>query len=297
MIARSLLALPLLALAVPAVAQDHDHAAQTPAPASTPAPPATPVDHAAMGHTMPVPAVNGPPPPAASSGPAHAADALWGTEAMAAAREQMVVEMGGDMTTAVFHIDRLEARLGGSDGYLWDVEARVGSALSGLVLKSEGEGAFAGDLEAFDVQALWGTAISPWLDLQAGVRLDVEPDARADAALGVEGLLPYNVHLDATAFLSDQGDLTSEIEATHDMRLTQRLILQPRVAAELTAQEGAGLASVEGGLRLRYEITRRFAPYIGVEHSQSVGRTRRLSRLAGDDPSVTAVVLGVRAWF
>jgi copper resistance protein B len=255
------------------------------------------MDHAAMGHPMPAPAVNGPRPPAASSGPPHAADALWGAETMAAARTQMAVEMGGDMTTGVFHIDRLEARLGGEDGYLWDVEAAVGGPLDGLVIKSAGEGAFGGKLEALDLQALWGTAISPWLDLQAGVRLDVEPDTRAYAALGVEGLLPYNVHLDATAFLSDQGDLTGEIEATHDMRLTQRLILQPRAAAELAAQDGAGLASIEGGLYLRYEITRQFAPYIGVEHGQSVGRTRRLARLAGDDPSVTALVLGVRAWF
>ncbi len=255
------------------------------------------MDHAAMGHTMPAPAVNGPPPPAASSGPVHAADALWGAEAMAAARTQMVLEMGGDMTTAVFHIDRLEARLGGEDGYLWDLEAAVGGPLDGLVVKSAGEGAFAGDLGALDLQALWGTAISPWLDLQAGVRLDVEPETRTYAALGVEGLLPYNIHFDATAFLSDQGDLTAEIEATHDMRLTQRLILQPRVAAELAAQQGAGLASVEGGLRLRYEITRQFAPYIGVEHSQQVGRTRRLARLAGDDPSTNALVLGLRAWF
>lgn len=295
MSARWLIALPLVLLATPVLAQDHDHAASAPTP--TPAPAEPPMDHAAMGHTMPAPAVNGPPPPQALTGPAHAADALWGAEAMAPAREQMVAEMGGDMTTAVLHIDRLEARLGGEDGYLWDVEARVGSALSGLVLKSEGEGAFGGSVDDAQVQALWGTAISPWLDLQAGVRLDVEPTTRAHAALGVEGILPYNVHLDATAFLSDKGDLTAEIEATHDMRLSQRLILQPRVAAEFAAQAGAGLASFAGGLRLRYEITRRFAPYIGVEHEQQVGRSRRLARLAGDDPSVTALMLGVRAWF
>lgn len=303
MMRAALLALPLLVLAVPAIAQEHDHSAPAvtstpaPTPAPTPDPAEAPMDHAAMGHTMPAPAVNGSPPPQALSGPTHAADALWGADAMAPARAQMVAEMGGEMTTAVLHIDRLEARLGGEDGYLWDVEAAIGGQLDGLVFKSEGEGAFAGDLEAASGQILWGHAISPWLDLQAGVRLDVEPATRAHAALGVEGLLPYNLHLDATAFLSDKGDLTGEVELTHDMRLTQRLILQPRVAAEFAAQDGAGLASIEGGLRLRYEITRRFAPYIGLEHSQDVGRTRRFTRAAGEDSSVTALVLGVRAWF
>ncbi len=261
------------------------------------------MDHAAMGHAMPAPASNASP-PQATQGPVHAADAIWGEAAMARARTLMVHEMGGQMTTAVFYADRLEARLGGEDGYAWDVEALYGNATDALVLKSEGEGDLdGGDVEHADVQAMWGHAITPWFDLQAGVKLDIEPDTRIHAALGVEGLLPYMIHLEAAAFLSDQGDLTADVEATHDMRLTQRLILQPRVEALFSAQDiaarglGSGLTTVEAGLRLRYEITRQFAPYVGVEQEQLVGQTRRIARAGGEDPSRTLFVVGLKTWF
>ncbi len=222
---------------------------------------------------------------------------------MAAARAAMVRDMGGEMTTAMVLVERLEARLGAEDGYKWDVQAHYGGDLDRLVLKSEGEGEFGGELEDAEVQALWSHAIGPWFDLQAGARLDLEPETRSHLVLGVQGLAPYMWHVDATAFLSDRGDLTARVEAEYDQKITQRLILQPRVEAELSAQDiaarnvGAGLVSLSAGLRLRYEIAREFAPYVGVEHERLVGRTRRIARANGDDPASTALVLGVRAWF
>jgi copper resistance protein B len=309
----SLLALPLLALASPLAAQDHDHSAHA-APAPAPEPDSVThdhSDHAAMDHsTMDHSAHGASPPPAstaapsrAAQGPSHAADTIWGSAAMAAARAAMVRDMGGEMTTAMVLVERLEARLGAEDGYKWDVQAHYGGDLDRLVLKSEGEGEFGGELEDAEVQALWSHAIGPWFDLQAGARLDLEPDTRSHLALGVQGLVPYMGHVDAAAFLSDRGDLTARVEAEYDQKITQRLILQPRVEAELSAQDiaardvGAGLVLLSAGLRLRYEIAREFAPYVGVEHERLLGRTRRIARANGDDPASTALVLGARAWF
>ena len=104
-------------------------------------------------------------------------------------------------------------------------------------------------------------------------------------------------------FLSDKGELRGRIEGFYDQRITQRLILQPRAEIEASAQSipeigvGAGLTSIEAGLRLRYEIAREFAPYVGVEWAARVGETARLARAAGDQPSSVAYVAGIRFWF
>ena len=315
---RALFALPLLAipllLAAPVLAQEVDHSAHG-APAA-PLPEAEAHDHSTMDHSTmdhstmdhsqhampPAPAPATPPPPRASEGPRHAADAIWGEAAMAPARAQMARENGG-MTTTVVRINRLEAAFGNGEGYAWEAEAVYGGAINRLALLTEGEGAFGGAVEDAEIEALWAHAIGPWFDLRAGVRLDLEPATRSHLALGVQGLAPYMIHVDASAYLSDRGDLTARIEADHDMRITQSLILQPRVELELAAQDvperalGAGLASIEAGLRLRYEITRQFAPYVGVQWEQALGKTRRIARASGEDASAVVALVGVRAWF
>ena len=104
-------------------------------------------------------------------------------------------------------------------------------------------------------------------------------------------------------FLRNRGDLTEKVEAEYDQKITQRLILQPRVETELSAQDipergiGAGLTKVELGLRLRYEIAREFAPYVGVEYEAKTSRTANITRLAGEDPDGVKLLFGVRAWF
>ena len=296
---RALIALPLL-VAMPLAAQDMDHSAHG-APAAEPVQDHSQMDHSQ--HAMPAaPVIATEPPTRASEGPRHAADAVWGEAAMAPSRAALALE-GGRMQVGVVRLNRLEAALGDSEGYAWEAEAMYGGDINRFVLTTEGEGEFGGDVHEAEVEALWSHAISPWFDLRAGVRLDVEPETRSHLALGVQGVAPYMIHVDASAYLSDRGDLTARIEADHDMRVTQSLILQPRVELDLAAQDvperglGAGLSSVEAGLRLRYEITRQFAPYVGVEWEQSLGKTRRLARAAGDDASDVAVLLGVRAWF
>ena len=259
------------------------------------------MDHAAMGHAPPV--ADETPPPRALSGPRHAADAIWGAGVMAPARDQLARENGA-MTTGMVMLERLEARLReGHDAYLWDAQGWFGGDIDKLWLKSEGEGELGGSLESAEVQALWSHAIGPYFDLQAGVRADIEPQGRAHAVLGVQGLAPYMFEIDAAAFLSDKGDLTARIEAEYDQRLTQRLILQPRGEIALSAQGvperelGAGATKIEAGLRLRYEIVREFAPYIGVGYEAAVGKTAELVRARGGDPDGVAVLLGLRAWF
>ena len=171
-------------------------------------------------------------PPRALQGPLHAADAIWGAEAMEVAREENR-RMHGKMTTAMVMLERLEARIptdgAGEDGWLWDAQAHYGGDIDRFVLKSEGEGEFGGAIEDAEIQALWSHAIGPFFDLQAGVRLDLEPETRSHLVLGVQGLAPYMWHVDMAAFLSDRGDLTARFEGEYDQKITQRLILQPRV--------------------------------------------------------------------
>lgn len=315
----------------PAAADPHAGHAMPEPPAADPhaghaMPEAPPDPHA--GHVMPAPAADphaghampadphaghatdaaGPPvlpaPAAATSGPVHAADTVFAPAAMAAARAGIRAEHGG-MTTGRVMIDRLEARIGdGDDGYGWEGDGWWGGDIDKLWVKTEGEGAFDGEVESAEAQALWSHAIGPWFDLQAGVRYDIRPEPdRAHLVLGVQGLAPYWFEIDAAAFLSDAGDLTARIEAEYDQRITQNLVLQPRVELDVAAQDvpelgiGAGLSTIEAGLRLRYELVPEFAPYVGMEWEQAIGRTADFREAAGEDAGGVSLVLGVRAWF
>ncbi len=272
------------------------HGQPAPAPASPPAP--QPDPHA--GHRAPPgPALPPPPPPAD-----HAADALFDPAEMARARALLARENGG-FTGSMILLDRLEVTPGRGDGsYGWEAEAWFGGDLDRLLLKSEGEGALDGATERAEIQALYSRAITPFWNLHAGLRHDIRPaPSRTHAVIGIEGLAPYWLHVTGQVFLSDQGEVQARIEASHDVRIAQRLILQPRGELELSAQDmpelgiGAGVPSVELGLRLRYEIRREFAPYVGVQWERLTGDTARYSRQSGDDPDRVSFVAGIRAWF
>ena len=257
----------------------------------------------AMSEELPAPPV-APPPPGALSGPAHAADAVFGREAMAEARENLRREHGSIETYKVL-IDQLEARIrSGRDGYFLNAEAWYGGDINKLWLKTEVEGDLGRKPDQAEVQALYSRAIDPWWNLQAGVRYDLHPDPeRAYLVLGIEGLAPYWFEIDAAAFVSNKGDISARFEAEYDQRLTQKLILQPRVELDLFAQDvpeigvGSGLSSAEAGFRLRYEITREFAPYVGVGYERAFGGTADFRRAAGDKAGGLNFLVGVRAWF
>ncbi len=245
-----------------------------------------------------------PPPAEALGGPAHAADAVYGQGAMAGARTGLREEHGGSETYKVL-IDQLEFGLGeGRDSYRWDGQVWYGGDIDKLWLKTEGEGLSGGDLEYGEVQALWSRAIDPWFDLQIGVRQDIGagPD-RTHLVLGVQGLAPYWFEVDSAVFLSDRGDLTARFEGEYDLRITQRLILQPRVELDAALQDvpeleiGSGLTTAELGARLRYEIRPEFAPYVGLQYERAFGGTVDFRRRAGEDVEGWSLLVGLRAWF
>ena len=241
-------------------------------------------------------------PPPAPAG--RYADRFYPPDEMAAAEAQMMREQGGQKFTMVlFNLAEYQFRHA-TDGYRWDGEAWFGGDVDRLTLKTEGDGDRRGGVESAELQALYSRAIGPYFNLQAGVRHDFQPSpARTYATLGVEGLAPYMFDLEAAAFLSDHGDVLARIEGYYDQRITQRLILQPRIELNLAAQDvpatriGAGLGNAELGLRLRYEIRREFAPYVGLSYDAKIGRTARYARADGDDPRVGSVVAGIRFWF
>lgn len=245
-----------------------------------------------------------PPPPAALAGPANAADLVYGAEEMAEARE-MLREEHGSIETFKLLIDQAEAKIGdGRDGYGLDAQAWYGGDIDKIWLKSEGEGRFGEKPEKVEVQALWSHAVDPWFDLQIGLRHDFRPDPeRTHLVLGAQGLAPFWFEVDGALFLSDKGEVTARAEAEYDLRLTQKLILQPRVELELSAQAvpeiglGSGLTSGEIGARLRYEIIPEFAPYVGVEYERAFGGTADFARAQGEDAGGLSLVLGVRTWF
>ena len=285
--------LPLTIFAAPAIGQtiatdpmQHDHAGQLtadPKPEST--------------QQLP----QKPPPEAPKD---HAADAVFDPVEMAKAREILTHENGGLSHSFIgFDLAEYQARKG-RDGYRWEGEAWFGGDINRLTVKYEGEGEIRGALDDAEFQALWSHAFDPWWNLQTGVRHDVKPNpSRTYAVLGIEGLAPFWFKLEGSLFVSTKGDVLARAEGHYDQRITQRMILQPRFEANFAAQTvlendiGKGLSDFELGLRMRYEVKREFAPYIGVEWQTKAGRTARLTRLAGDDASFVNFVAGVNFWF
>jgi copper resistance protein B len=321
---------PALAAAPPPAKATPDphagHGTATPLPASND--PSCPPEHAAMGHCTPkaatTPAITdphagrampgkaptasppvAPPPQAAFSGPEHAADTVFDPQLMARKRAEELISEHGGYTGYMVLFDRLEYRaVDGRDGYAWDAEGWYGGDYNRLWIKTEGEGEFGEKVESAEIQALYSRAIDPWFNLQAGVRYDIRPKPdRAHLVLGVQGLAPYWFEVDGALFLSTKGDLTARLEAEYDQRITNRLILQPRVEVDLSAQNvpelgiGAGLSSADVGLRLRYEIKREFAPYVGVQYERRFGDTADFATASGEDVGGWAVLVGFRSWF
>jgi copper resistance protein B len=234
----------------------------------------------------------------------HYADRLFPRDDMERARTVMMRENGGQtFATLMFNLAEYRVQQG-RDGYHWDAEGWFGGDINRLTVKTEGEGSVGRRVDSAEVQALYSRAIGPYFNLQAGVRQDLGAGPRRTYAVaGFEGLAPYWFEVEGAVFLSDKGDVLARLEGYYDQRLTQRLILQPRAELNLSAQDipaarfGAGLSNAELGLRLRYEIARQFAPYVGVVYEAKTGRTARYARADGDDPTTTSLVAGVRLWF
>ena len=188
-------------------------------------------------------------------------------------------------------------------GQAWKGQAWIGTDLNRVWLRSEGE-RVGGRTESADVELLYGRSIARWWDVVAGIRHDFKPGASQDfAAIGVIGLAPYKFEVEATAYIGQSGQTAARFEAEYETLLTNRLILQPLVEVNLFGQNderrgiGSGLSTVEAGLRLRYEFTRKFAPYIGVVRERAFGGTADFRRAEGEDIDDTRFVAGLRIWF
>ncbi len=232
------------------------------------------------------------------------ADKYWDQEAMDEARDMEIATLGGVKTSFVI-ADRLETQIAdGEDTFIWDAQGWYGTDENKLWIKTEGKYSFADNaIDDAEIQALWSKPISRFWDLQTGIRYDFVPKGRTHAVAGIQGLAPYWFEVDAAAFLSTKGELTSSVEAEYDFFLDQRLILQPRGSLKFSAQDitdlgiGAGLTNLTLGLRLRYEFKREFAPYIGASWQRSLGETAQIVRAGGGDPGKLKLVIGVRTWY
>ncbi|MGE7955268.1 copper resistance protein B [Pseudomonas sp. NPDC089530] len=201
-------------------------------------------------------------------------------------------------------VDRLEYQDADDGSALaWDLNGWIGGDIDRLWLRSEGERTN-GHTESAQVEALWGHAIGPWWDVVSGVRQDFKPGApQTWAALGLQGMALYNFESEATAYLGEGGQSALGLKAEYDILLTNRLILQPTAEVNLYGKNdpqrgiGSGLSDLEAGLRLRYELHRQFAPYVGVTWNRSYGKTADYAREEGEDNSEARLVLGVRLWF
>ncbi len=200
-------------------------------------------------------------------------------------------------------VDRLESVT--TDGGSWatyDLEAWFGRDYDRAVLKAEGD-FDEGRLEA-QTELLWGHAVAAYWDTQLGLRYDTGggPD-RTWLAFGIQGLAPYWFEVDATGYVGEGGRTAVNLEAEYELLLTQRLVLQPRIEVDWYGRSdavrgvGSGLSEVTAGLRLRWEIRRELAPYLGVERARKFSETKELARAAGEDPSETRFVAGLRFWF
>ncbi|GIV80374.1 MAG: hypothetical protein KatS3mg050_4768 [Litorilinea sp.] len=189
----------------------------------------------------------------------------------------------------------------------WDMFASIGKEYDRFWIKSDGDLSTSQRGGEMEFQALYSRLIAPYWELQAGARFDVaysseQTRRRGHLVVGLEGLAPYWFELEPALFISQDGDVSASLTGSYDLFVTQRLILQPRLDAVAAVQEvktwgvGKGINSVGLSLRLRYELAREFAPYLGVSWSRLFGGTGDLARAEGEDTRTVGLVFGLRWW-
>lgn len=202
-------------------------------------------------------------------------------------------------------VDQLEYRVAdGHDTLAWEAQAWMGGDYHKVWFKTRGEDVVNGGTMRAEAHLLYSRAITAFWDFQVGARYDAKPNpSRTYAVIGVQGLAPYFFEADAEAFVSNRGDVSARLEAEYELLITQRLIAGPSAELNIAAQDveelgiGSGLSEIELGLRLRYEIVREVAPYVGVSWESKIGETADMARSQGTDVDDVAFVIGVRAWF
>jgi copper resistance protein B len=199
--------------------------------------------------------------------------------------------------------DQFEWQGGDDGGFSLDNKSWIGGDINRLWVRVEGESAD-GDLESAQTHVLYGRSFARWWDVVAGARVDFEPGpAQTWAAVGIQGLAPYWFEIEATGYIGPDARTHARFEVEYELLFTNRLVLQPLVELELYGKSdpergiGAGLSSMETGVRIRYEVRREFAPYAGITWDRKFFGTADFARAHGEDAGQARLALGVRTWF
>ncbi len=202
--------------------------------------------------------------------------------------------------------DQLEGRTNGPNNeFRWDGQAWIGTDMNRLWLKSEGF-LDAGGMSDGDHEALYDRPIPRmrYFDAQAGIRTDLDSGPkRVWGAVGIEGLAPYFFQFEPTFYFRDGGHLAARLSGSYDLRLTQRLIAQPELEINFYSKEdpargiGTGLSDLDTRIRLRYEFSRKLAPYVGYAYDGKFGGTATFARQSGESVANPRLVFGIRVWY
>ena len=212
--------------------------------------------------------------------------------------------MEDDPVLYMLKADKFEAR-DTDDGTVtaWEGHLWIGKDLNKLWIKTEGERSREGT-ENLEFQLLYSRAFDPNWDLQLGLRHDAKPEPERNwAVIGFYGLAPYWFEIDSALFIEEDGQVNLRFEAEYEFMLTQKWVLAPEVEANWFSEDdaelgiGSGLADIEAGLRLRYEIRREFAPYVGINYERLLGNTEDIAQAVGENTSDLQLVAGIRFWF
>lgn len=225
--------------------------------------------------------------------------------AIATAATPAFAGMADDPTLVKLMIDQLETRsTEGTDPRVMEADLWIGKDLNKAWFKADME-SVDGNTEAAEVQARYSRAIAPYWDFQIGLRHDLEPsnETRDWVALGFRGLAPYFFDIDAALYIDGNGRTQLSFDTEYEIMLTQKVVLSPELQVTLNGKsdevlgQGSGLANSEFGVRLRFEIIREFAPYVGVNWERKYGQTADFARAEGDATQDFQWVAGIRAWY
>jgi copper resistance protein B len=222
----------------------------------------------------------------------------------ASAAEMDHVHMNDDPLVGMLRVDELEGQNASPDDALaWNLSAWLGHDSGRLLFRSEGD-MTSGEVDNGRAELLWSRPVTAWWDLVGGLRQDAGTGpGRTYGLIGLQGLAPYRFHVEADLFGGERGQVGTRLESRYEILLTNRLILQPRAELQAFGKDdsatgiGSGLSQLDLGLRLRYEIRRQFAPYVGVEWSGKFGDTADFASEADEPARDTRFVAGVRFWF
>jgi copper resistance protein B len=218
-----------------------------------------------------------------------------------------------DRVYAFTLVEQLEYRVANDDETAdhlgWEAQGWIGGDFHKFWWKNEGEAVFEGPNGGeTETDLLYSRLIGPFWDFQVGLQYASEwgeddYEDRWSGVIALQGLAPYRFELENSLYISEDGDVILEIEAEYDLRITQRLVLQPRLETGFAFQDvpernlGAGMTDVRLDLRLRYEIRREFAPYFGIRSQFLIGETDNIAEASGEDSEQLFFLAGLHFAF